>query len=508
MKSGIFRLALLFIAGTTRAWYLYLVCALLAAVFLVSVWMVRRTGDLEDSLGVAAISTALMWLIATVGMLATVRELRKLRTPNVYRKANLVSGLVALFTLVMPTALLVLSSDAALQLSTTRHIFMTLALGAASGMLYATLPFTLVCAGLVFGAPAFVVFPSLEAQLTQTALWQSAWRIEAITLLALFIVAWRCRAMIRSEKPAGLLWLSLAQMRVGASNLFMAASQDPNAAYRMCPTWMFPSWRTRAGASLWNRISTLMGPPFAPGNLRQLLPVLAVIGGIGGLLLWFFVVERLLAERLPVRVQRMFLDTMVALIPIAFIMVLSPMTRTFAGRLRMIHRPQSADLAELALLPGLGGGKTPLANYSLVMFGKPLRMLAAIAAVPGVAAVMLVHSTPWSLLLLPVLIVSGFTVMEIARYLAVGRPCMQNIFLEAFASMAVMIPMSALVFVGARTPFISVRTSNAISHVVIPAIVVIVWLAAIHGVRRAYATAGQLPHPFLDADERSVMTLS
>ncbi len=74
--------------------------------------------------------------------------------------------------------------------------------------------------------------------------------------------------------------------------------------------------------------------------------------------------------------------------------------------------------------------------------------------------------------------------------------------------MAVMIPMSALVFVGARTPFISVRTSNAISHVVIPAIVVIVWLAAIHGVRRAYATAGQLPHPFLDADERSVMTLS
>ncbi len=282
MKSGIFRLALLFIAGTTRAWYLYLVCALLAAVFLVSVWMVRRTGDLEDSLGVAAISTALMWLIATVGMLATVRELRKLRTPNVYRKANLVSGLVALFTLVMPTALLVLSSDAALQLSTTRHIFMTLALGAASGMLYATLPFTLVCAGLVFGAPAFVVFPSLEAQLTQTALWQSALAHRSHHIAG----AVHCRVAVQSHDPfrktAGLLWLSLAQMRVGASNLFMAASQDPNAAYRMCPTWMFPSWRTRAGASLWNRISTLMGPPFAPeicDSCCLYWPLSAVLGG-------------------------------------------------------------------------------------------------------------------------------------------------------------------------------------------------------------------------------------
>jgi hypothetical protein len=98
--------------------------------------------------------------------------------------------------------------------------------------------------------------------------------------------------------------------------------------------------------------------------------------------------------------------------------------------------------------------------------------------------------------------------MEIARYLELGRPYMQNIISEAFVSMVVMIPMCALAFLGARSPFVDVRTSNAISHVAIPAIAVIVCLAAIHSVRRAYATAAQLPHPFLDADERRVMTLS
>jgi hypothetical protein len=191
----------------------------------------------------------------------------------------------------------------------------------------------------------------------------------------------------------------------------------------------------------------------------------------------------------------------------AFVMFLFPITRTFAGRLRMINRPQSADLAEFALLPGLGGARAPLSNYCLVMFGRPLRMLVAISALLIGIAVMLVHFTPWSLLLLA-LMIAGFNVMEIARFLAVGRPYIQNIIFEAFATMAVMIPLSALAVVGAGIPFVSARTSNAISHGVIPALVVIAWLAALHSVRRAYATAEQLPHPFLDADERRVLTLS
>lgn len=504
MKPGIFRLALLFIAGTTRPWYLYLVGTLLGAVILVP-WMGRRTGDL--AIAIAGLCNAVVWLVTTVGMLATVRQLRELRPPNVYRKASLVLGLAALFTLILPTALLVMFGDAAMQLGTTRHVFMTLALWAATGMLIATLPFSLVCAGMIVGPLAFVGFHNPETQLTQTVFWQSAWRIEAITLLALIIVAWRCRALIRSETTAGLLWSSLAQMRVTMSNLFVAAGQYPDAAYRMFPAsdWMMPSWRTRAGASLWTRISTLMGPPFAPGNLRQQLPVLAVIVGIGALFLWFFV-ERFV-ERLPAHVQRMFLDTMVALIPVMFITILSSITRTFAGRLRMLHRPQSADLAELALLPGLEDARTPLANYCAVIFGRPLREFAVIAAVLGGIAVMVAHFKTWSLLLL-VLMIAGFTVVEIARYLAVGRPYIQSIIFEALASGAVLLPMSALAFVSARPPFVSLHTSNAVSHVVIPAMVVIVWLAAIHSVRRAYATAQQLPHPFLDADERHVMTVS
>lgn len=323
-------------------------------------------------------------------------------------------------------------------------------------------------------------------------------------LPALPIVAWRCRAVIRAETTGGLAWSSAAQMRVTMSNLFVATGQDPNAAYRMFPAWMVPSWRTRAGASLWTRISTLMGPPFAPGNLRQLLPTLVIIGGIGALFLWFLL-ERVLSERVPVHVHRTILDTLVPQIPTFLILVLLPTTRTFAGRLRMIHRPQSADLAELALLPGLGGATTALANYSLVLFGRPLRMLAAIAALLGGIAAVLAPSILWSLLLL-VLMIAGLAVKEIARYLALGRPYIQNIFFEALASMVVVLPLGTLVFLSARTPFVEARTSNAFTYLVIPGMVGIVLLAAIHGARRAYARAAQLPHPFLDADERRVMS--
>jgi hypothetical protein len=176
-----------------------------------------------------------------------------------------------------------------------------------------------------------------------------------------------------------------------------------------------------------------MGPPFAPGNLRQLLPVLAILSGLGGLLLWFFV-ERVLMERVPVRAQRMFLDTVVSMIPVVYVAMLYPLVRAFAGRLRMIHRPQSADLAELALLPGLGGA-TALANYCQVLFGRPLRMLVAIAVLMGGIAAVLAPFTLWILLML-VLVIAGITVMELARYLALGRPYVQNIVLEALASMA------------------------------------------------------------------------
>jgi hypothetical protein len=210
-------------------------------------------------------------------------------------------------------------------------------------------------------------------------------------------------------------------------------------------------------------------------------------------------VEQALEERWPEHIKQMFLDTMVSLTPVAVIMILSPTIRTFAGRLRMIHRPQSADLSELALLPGLGGRNSPLANYCLVIFGRPLRMIAAIAALLGGTAVMLVRFTPWSMLLLVVMI-AGITVLEISRYLAFGRPYIRSIILETLAFMPVLMLMCALAFFGTRA-------TNAISHVVIPAIVVIVLIAAIQGFRRAYATATQLPHPFLDADERRVVTI-
>jgi hypothetical protein len=499
MNSGIFKPAVLFIAGTTRAWYLYLAYALLAAVLLVFIWIGRRTGDFSDAVDISAICSVVMWLIVTVGILPTMRQLRELCVPQPYRRAGLVLGLAALFTLVLPTALLVWFGDAAPEPGAIRHVFMTLALGAATGMLMATLPLPLVSAGLMFGPLLFVGFPHVKAQLTHSAFWQSAWHMEAATLLALPIVAWRCRSLIRSETTGGLLWASLAQWRVNMSTLFVAAGHDPNAAYEMFPAWMLPSGRTRAGASLWSRLSILMGPPFTPGNLRQVLLQMVVIGGLMVPFLRFFM-ERGLAQRLPAPAQRMFLDTLLSLIPAACIMFLVPMAKVFATRLRMIHRPQSADLAELALLPGLGGGRTPLANYSLVIFGRPLRTLVAIAAVLVGAVLMLANVAPWNLLWL-VPVIAGLAVMESARYLAAGRPYMQNVIFDAFATMAVMISVAAL-------EFVSARTSNAISHAAMPAIAIIVWLAAIQSVRRAYATARHLPHPFLDADERRVMTLA
>jgi hypothetical protein len=133
-------------------------------------------------------------------------------------------------------------------------------------------------------------------------------------------------------------------------------------------------------------------------------------------------------------------------------------------------------------------------------------MLVAIAVLMGGIAAVLAPFTLWILLML-VLVIAGITVMELARYLALGRPYVQNIVLEALASMAVLIPMSALAFASARTPLIGAGTSNAIAHMVMPAIVVIVWFAAIHGVRRAYAAAAKLPHPFLEPDERRVVPL-
>jgi hypothetical protein len=119
----------------------------------------------------------------------------------------------------------------------------------------------------------------------------------------------------------------------------------------------------------------------------------------------------------------------------------------------------------------------------------------------------LTHLIPWNLLLL-MLIIAGITVMEIARYLAAGRPFVQNIIVEVLSYAVVVFSMGALAFFGSRTTFVSAGTSHAISHVVTPAVVVLVWLAAIHVVRRAYATAEQLPHPFLDAEERRVLTFS
>ncbi len=505
MNRGIFRLALLFITGRTRAWHQYLVCALLAILFLLSIGAARLSGDPAIAMAMVALLNAVIWGAGTAGMLATVRELRWLRVPHVYRKSGMVLGLAALFTLFMPAVLLVLTGGATSGPGTTGHVFMIPALGATTGMLVATLPLPMVGVVLWFGPLLLVTYPAIGRQLTHTALWQSAWGMEAILLPAMLIVAWRCRALIRSETTGGIAWASLAQMRINVSSLFATAAQDPNATYRMFPAWMVPSWRTRAGASLWTRISTLMGPPFAPGNLRQLLPTLAVIGGIGAVMVWFFLQQ--LSQQLPAQVQQIFTTGLKSQIPLAFVILLSSVSRSFAGRLRTIHRPQSANLAELALLPGLGVGRTALANYCQVLFGRPLRMLVAVTAVLGGAMAAAVHFTPWNPLLL-VLIVAGLTVMEIARYMAVGRPVFQNIFVEAFAYVAVLVSIGALAFLGSRTPLVAASTSNAISYLVMPAIVVILWLTAIQVVRWAYATAGRLPHPFLDAQERRVIAVS
>lgn len=506
MNSGIFRVGLLFVAGTARAWYLYLVCALLGAAFLVTAWMGQRAGDLTDAIEVAAVINGGIWLVATVGMLATLRELREVRGPYIYRKALQVLGLTALFTIIMPAALLVLAGTDGFQLSTTCHIFMTLVLGAASGVLIATLPFPIVTLGMIFGPQVAVFFPQARAQFEHNALWQSPWRIEALALLALFVVAWRCSKLIRNARPAASFWSSMADMRVNVFNLLVAAGKDPDAAYKLGPAWALPSSRARAGASLWTRISILMGPPFAPGTLRQILSILVAMGGLAALGLWIFL------QQLPERFHQIAPFALASMIPFASFMFLSPLTRAFAGRLRMVYRPQSADLAELALLPGLGGERTSLANYCLVISGRPMRMLAVITAILGFLAMMLTRVAPWGVLLM-MLIVAGLAVVESSRFLATGRPFLQNVFAEVFAQMAVMFSIGALAFLSGIAGILPRRASaflhsaGGIAHAVIPVIAAIVLLAAVWYVRRAYTIAGRLPHPFLEAQERRVTAL-
>ncbi|MFT3904707.1 MAG: hypothetical protein QM718_00160 [Steroidobacteraceae bacterium] len=225
-------------------------------------------------IGTGFVAALLIWFPLSTSNLACARQLRELRVPGENNLSRWAVFCAALLTFGLPTLIgFIKGCNLAL-------IFPFLCATAAAGVLWGLLPMPwMIC---VFMAPGLL---NQLARRSDLHLWNSLSTLappESLACLATVVLGalaaarWR-QLLLRAELNLG-FGGSIAEKAVVMSALWSSRVTDSTLNARVTSnTWLMPHYRARASDAAARRIGVLLGPPYAPGFIRQLLMVFVLV---------------------------------------------------------------------------------------------------------------------------------------------------------------------------------------------------------------------------------------
>lgn len=341
---------------------------LVAALFGGLGWLALATIDKPERVSVAlflsGLAVAALWGIWISRLLPLHAESRQARMPLVGSAIGAAIAFAALVAAVLPGLLLALGGIG------PGPAVSAMVLAACAGLLMATLPrmfYLLLCFAPMAGGLAAQLLerwaPGLELSLPwQPSLADIGW----LVLPAMALTAWRWRAVVHAAGgPEVSSWwqpVVMAGPGAGAGIGWLAGG----AASAHMPDWVWPAGQTAgAGPRVPVRaMRALIGTPFAPLSAGQLVVQL----GICALAFAYLLLGTLDEERgASVLVSGAFGGLAVVVV-------------MYGQRLEAMYRKRSAELDELALLPGFGDAGQQRARVLRAVSWSPLWAIGAVLA--------------------------------------------------------------------------------------------------------------------------------
>jgi hypothetical protein len=230
----------------------------------------------------------------------------------------------------------------------------------------------------------------------------------AAALVLAGMTAWRARRFVQGSRPLGVHSSILEwQLRMGRATGIDAML----ATGRGKPSrWLVARAHGAAGDSAGRRMAQLLGPPFTPGSTRRQLAFVMLPMALVSL--WLS----------PMASSMSGVDTagVNGTLPWLYVGAVIGFSAPFSQRLARLFRADRPELAELALLPGLGTGAAQRRRrLGGVIAWRSLRCWAAATAL-GMLWLGWLHSPAW---LAPLGAFAGLALLWLnaARYLRRGR---------------------------------------------------------------------------------------
>jgi hypothetical protein len=348
--------------------------AALIAAFAILIAAVARRPERGAMVATVFIAIAIMvpWGFWFSRLLLLRMEARASRIPALAGDVPMAMALLLFATVLLPAASLVVLAGSAPVV-----ILSGLVLAAMAALLLAMLPrwcYLAVC----FAPLAWI----LVASVARRVLGAGAMRLDLasfepsqlpwLATLAALLAAWRWRAIVRGGGASLSPWRQPVVLAPQASPWGGLRTMDANQWQAHMPDWLWPAGQTgRAGpARPLDAVRAILGTPFAPLNRRQML----VQGGFG-LLVLLILAGMAFGDADPEVMRGLVSGGLVGGLAGGG-MVLVGM---YGWRLDVLRRRPAGEMAELALLPGLGRDPAQARRTLLRAVAKPLLQTAVFA---------------------------------------------------------------------------------------------------------------------------------
>ena len=300
---------------------------MLAFLFLteiVGVYFGRYAPNPEVALGLGAVVHGFIWLIAGMGFKAMARSAHNLRLPGVYHQ--LIRTILLYFLITTLPATLI----------SGRYIdFFTVYLAVSSGILFwLTLPYMIGI--LVAFLPS--VLTKFNAWLLVHLDLQLPTHVLIFALLFIALATWRWPRMLRRENARPVAF-DLGAFQSIANQTYR---QQGTLFGTDDPVWLTPRYTPRWHATIGNRLLTLLGASFTPGQWRKPTLVIGTATLISGYLSFRNASSG---------------DAISGFIYLAIVILAILFTASASGEFTKLYAAQNQTRVELALLPGLGNSQ-------------------------------------------------------------------------------------------------------------------------------------------------------
>jgi hypothetical protein len=466
--------------GMARPWVLCLMLLLFAAIASLIVALAGNPASAAiDLVALAVVANFLLGLAIAPSCLMTQRSAWQARVPGLRHAALGVLLCVALLTIALPTAY-VISTDAGPAAWSLALLSCSLVAAVAWLLLPVLLAVLLptLLGWLVREIARFA--PAL--QLGPQAAPSSTFWLLGLALTLSFAVVIRWRQLIRKPQLSLAFNSSLLEKIAAMPDMLRAAASNPNASTSQTPAWLMPRMNKRLSATPTARLRTVLGPPFTPGYQRR-MAVFFLATSVVVTLFSLQLNSHFSSRQMLVRIGSQLLLGLIGGTCIAY-----------AQRLALIFRPQSGELAELALLPELVT-RDPARSLLLAMLGavtQTFAVLLALALLLGAAGIDTRLAMTWCA------VVWLLQLAVCVRHLSLGRRLIDNAGASTLVWM-LSLALSLGVLAGLRALW-NLWAASGRTLIVLVTLAGLATLAL--AMLRWYRHAAQLPQPFMIAADR------